>query len=79
MTDFVISLPEDVSEEAQQAAQAMNISLDELFVSALNLYLAALHNKSIRERLDQVYETDASNIDPALLKMQLASVHDETW
>jgi DNA-binding protein Fis len=79
MADLVISLPNDVSEEARQAAQAMNISLDELFAEALNLYLATLRNQNIREQLDLVYETETSEIDSPLLKMQLASVCDETW
>lgn len=79
MTDLIISLPNDISEEAQQAAQAMDMTLDELFSEAINLYLATLHKNNIREQLDRVYETESSNIDSSFLKMQLASVGREKW
>jgi hypothetical protein len=77
--DLTISIPEQMSEEAKKIANEMNISLDQLFMLAFYHYLSAYHGELLTEILDTVYKDEPSTIDPALLKLQSASLGSEDW
>jgi hypothetical protein len=77
--DLIISIPEHMSEEAKKIADEMNISLDQLFTLAFYHYLSAYHGELLTEILDTVYKGEPSTIDPALLKLQSASLGSEEW
>ena len=77
--DLTISIPEHISEEARKIAAEMNISLDQLFTLAFYHYLSAYHSELLTEILDAVYKGEPSTIDPALLRLQSASLGPEGW
>ena len=77
--DLTISVPEHVSEEARKIANEMDISLDQLFTLAFYHYLSTYRGELLTEVLDAVYKDEPSGIDPALLKMQSASLGSEEW
>lgn len=77
--DLTISIPEQMSAEAKKIANEMNISLDQLFMLAFYHYLSAYHGEFLTEILDTVYKVEPSTIDPALLKLQSASLGSEDW
>lgn len=77
--DILISLPTPVSQEAEQTAEELGITLEELLKTALSVYLASFRGKALTEMLNSVYEEESSEIDPVLTKMQLASLEPEEW
>ena len=77
--DFKISLPNEVSEEAQRIADEMQISLDELFTLALAHYLTHQQGEHVTKALDALYATEASALDPGLKRLQTISIRDEQW
>ena len=60
-------------------AQALGISLSELYTAALTAYVTTHPNGGVTEALNRVYDEESSTLDPALVRIQLASVGDETW
>jgi len=80
MTKKNISIPRSVFKTAEQLAKNLGMSLSEFYTAALSAYIEGYrNNSSITEKLNQVYETESSSIDPELVKMQVVSLGDETW
>lgn len=77
--DLTISVPENVSEEAKKIAIEMNISVDQLFTLAFYHYLSAYRGDLLTNLLDSVYQNEPSTLDPALLKLQSASLGPAEW
>lgn len=72
-----ISIPNPISEAAEQLAQELGMSLSELYTAALSAYVARY--RDVTQSLDRVYSTETSTIDPALLEMQAVSLDGEAW
>ena len=64
-----ISIPNPIFEAAQQLAQQLNMSLSELYTAALAAYVAEYQNEDVTEKLNQVYETEPSNLESDLVTL----------
>jgi acetyl-CoA carboxylase alpha subunit len=74
-----ISIPNPLFRSAQQLADKLGISLSDLYTAALADYVIAHEKGSVTEALNQVYETESSEIEPELVKIQMVSVGGDTW
>lgn len=61
-----ISVPDRVHRAADRAARRMRVPRSQLYVKALEAYLAATSEEEITRRLDAVYGTEAGPVDPFL-------------
>lgn len=74
-----ISLPDPIFEQAEALAQQLGISRSELYTKALQAYLKRHNHDRILLKLNQVYDTESSEIDPAVASMQFMSLPHEDW
>ncbi len=75
-----ISLPRDVYQAAEAAARREGMSRSRLYVEAIQLFLQSRGTRRITERLNEVYASTPSSVDPAFIVMQSASLGpDEAW
>ena len=76
-----ISVPDAIFEEADRAAKRRGMSRSELYSKAIAEYVSAERFLGVRERLDAIYGTDpaASMLDPALARLQSASLGKDDW
>ncbi len=77
-----VSIPDGLFESAEGFAKRRGMSRSELYAKALREYLEEHKAEGITERLDEVYgpEGDAGGLDPALARLQAASLpRDEGW
>jgi hypothetical protein len=74
-----ISIPNPIYHAAEKLAKELGISLSELYTAALTAYVSEHEGKSVTEKLDDVYMTESSALEPELVEMQIASVGDEQW
>jgi metal-responsive CopG/Arc/MetJ family transcriptional regulator len=74
-----ISLPDSVFAEAEILAQQMGISRSELYTKALRAYLKRYNRDQILLKLNQVYATESSELDPVMARMQFMSLPHEDW
>ncbi|MHA2030600.1 MAG: hypothetical protein ACXAC2_14730 [Candidatus Kariarchaeaceae archaeon] len=80
MTKKNISIPRSVFKTAEQLAKSLGMSLSEFYTAALSAYIESYkNNSSVTEKLNQIYKTESSSIDPEMVKIQVASLGDETW
>ena len=74
-----ISIPDELFEVAEQAAQRLGMSRSQLYATAVAEYLAEYGTQGVTETLDEVYEDHRSEMDPTLLRMQIASLAEDDW
>jgi hypothetical protein len=74
-----ISIPRPISEAAEQTAHRLGISLSDLYTAALTTYVTTHRQHEVTELLNQVYEVEASNVEPVLVDLQVASLDGEAW
>ena len=77
--ESTVSIPTDLLEESQKTAQKLGMSLTEFFSMAIRSYVSKNQFQNVTEKLNKVYETESSSIDPNLMNMQLLSLENESW
>ena len=74
-----ISIPDDVFSRADRLAKRLHMSRSELYTHAVEEYVGEHRHSRVREKLDEVYSTESSSVDLALLNAQAASLPEEDW
>jgi metal-responsive CopG/Arc/MetJ family transcriptional regulator len=74
-----ISLPDELFASADALAERLGISRSQLFATALAEYLAKHQSQKVTDRLNAVYATEPSTLDPALQRAQRRSLGKESW
>ena len=78
-----ISLPDDLFEAAEAAAQRAGLSRSQFYQLALRTQLAAEAASGVTERLNTVYGEDApageGGLDPTVDALQRSSLEPEEW
>ena len=74
-----ISIPNEVFVAAEGLAERLGMSRSQLYSSAIAQYVAAHRSKGVTARLNEVYENQQAEVDPAILDLQSASVAAEDW
>ena len=74
-----ISIPDSVFTPAERLAKELEMSRSELYSRAVQEYVAEHRHMKVREKLDQVYGSQPSVVDPVLTDLQAASLPPEEW
>jgi metal-responsive CopG/Arc/MetJ family transcriptional regulator len=74
-----ISIPDEVFVAAEGLAERLGVSRSQLYSSAVAQFIAAHRSNGVTARLNAVYETEAADLDPAMMDLQNLSVPTEEW
>jgi len=74
-----ISIPDSVFTRVERFARRRKISRSSLFTVAVSEYLDQHREEGITEKLNQIYSTEDSSLDPGLAEAQMLSVAEEQW
>lgn len=76
-----ISIPDKVFKAAEKAAKRLGVSRSELYVRAIQEYLAQHSDDHVTEELNNIYSSSKahSQLDSALGKMQSSSLNGREW
>jgi metal-responsive CopG/Arc/MetJ family transcriptional regulator len=77
--ETAISIPSDLFQQAEELAQQIGLTRDELYTRALRRLLKAYQDTELTRQLNEIYEHEDSSIDPILMQMQLMSLEPEEW
>ena len=69
-----VSIPDPVFEAADKLARRMGISRSRLYSVALQRFVQDHNDEAITVKLNEVYATEASELDPILQTIQSRSV-----
>jgi metal-responsive CopG/Arc/MetJ family transcriptional regulator len=73
-----VSLPNELHRSGDRLAKRLGISRSELYARALAEFLAKHQSDQITQRLNAVYATADSRLDPALAKAQREALARES-
>lgn len=74
-----ISVPDPLFDTAERMSRRLGISRSRLYALAVEEYLKSHRTQGVKEALDEVYQSEVSELDPALRAMQGASLSREDW
>ena len=74
-----ISLPDDLFASADALAERLGVSRSNLFATALAEFLAKHQSRRVTERLDAVYATESSALDPVVRRAQRKTILRDKW
>jgi metal-responsive CopG/Arc/MetJ family transcriptional regulator len=77
--EMTISIPRDMFQRADEIAQKLGLTRDELYTQALKRFLENYSDDEITRQLNEVYERVDSSLDPVLMRMQLTAIDQEKW
>jgi metal-responsive CopG/Arc/MetJ family transcriptional regulator len=72
-----ISLPDTLFRAAESLAGRLGVSRSRLYAAALEEYIARHQARRVSERLDAVYSSEPSIIDPAVARAQAQSLRSD--
>ncbi len=74
-----ISILDSLFQAAEQFATEQGLSRSALYAPAIQLYLQIHRYHGITDALNQVYATEASQLDPAFAAAQARSLPEDDW
>ena len=74
-----ISLPDDLFASAEALAERMGISRSHLVATALAEFVAKHQSRKVTARLDALYTTESSALEPDLRRAQTRAVSTDAW
>ena len=74
-----ISIPDKVFDSADRLAKKLKLSRSQLYAKAIEEFVTEHAHLSVREKLDQMYTTEASRMDPAVARAQAVAITREDW
>jgi len=69
-----VSIPDSLFKAADRASKKLKVSRSKLYAQALEEYLQSRTSMTVRERLDEIYGSESSELDPVLAEMQRRSI-----
>lgn len=74
-----ISIPDPVFDSAERLAHRLGVSRSELYTKAIRQFVQHHDASEVTARLNELYETESSELDPVLQSMQSRSVDSGSW
>ena len=74
-----ISIPDKVFNSAEKLANRLGKTRSQLYAQAISSYIARHQTDDITKKLDEVYASENSKLDPELRMMQSVTIFKEQW
>ncbi len=74
-----LSIPDDLFDSAETLGKKLRVSRSRLYATALAEFLAKHRGRKTTERLNAVYGSEDSRLDPRLRRLQARSLGDSAW
>jgi len=74
-----ISIPDDVFTQAERFAHQKKMTRSALFTAAVDEYIHHHREDDVTRKLDEVYASEDSSLDPVFAKLQSLSLPREDW
>lgn len=71
---IAVSIPDPLFEAAERVAHRLGLSRSQLYARAIERFLADDPDDEVTARLDDVYASEASSLDPGLARAQRRAV-----
>jgi metal-responsive CopG/Arc/MetJ family transcriptional regulator len=74
-----VSIPDELFESAETLGKRLGVPRSRLYATALAEFLAKHKGRKTTERLNAVYTTEDSRLDPRMRRLQRRSLERQSW
>jgi len=74
-----LSIPNDLFDSAETLSKRLGVSRSRLYATALAEFLAKHRGRKTTARLDAVYSSEDSRLDPRLRRLQARALGESSW
>lgn len=74
-----LSIPDELFESAETLGKRLGVSRSRLYATALADFLAKHRGRKVTDRLNAVYSTEESRLEPRVRRLQRRSLERDTW
>jgi metal-responsive CopG/Arc/MetJ family transcriptional regulator len=74
-----VSIPDELFESAETLGKRLGVPRSRLYATALAEFLAKHKGRKTTERLNAVYTTEDSRLDPRIGRLQRRSLERQSW
>jgi metal-responsive CopG/Arc/MetJ family transcriptional regulator len=74
-----VSIPDELFESAETLGRRLRVSRSRLYAAALADFLAKHRGRKITDRLNAVYSTEESRLEPRVGHLQRRSLDRDAW
>lgn len=68
-----VSIPDPIYSKAEKLARRLGKSRSEIYAKAIQAYVDSREDDEVTAKLNEVYDTEPSELDPVLAKLQTQS------
>ena len=76
---IALSIPDDLFATAETLSKRLGMSRSRLYASALDDFLAKHRGGKVTQRLNTVYATQDSRVEPVVRRLQRRSLERNAW
>ena len=76
---IALSIPDELFESAETLGKRLGVSRSRLYATALADFVAKHRSRKVTERLDAVYASEESRLDPDVRRLQNRSLSRGSW
>lgn len=74
-----VSIPDALFMAAEREAKRLSVSRSQLYANAIREFLKSRSSEEITRRLNEVYSEQPSEIDSALMALQMQAIRESAW
>ena len=74
-----ISIPDVIFETAEKMAHRLGVSRSQLYTTAISDFIREHQNDGVTKKLNDIYTSEPSNLDPIYHAIQYASLEKDEW
>ncbi len=74
-----LSIPDELFESAETLGKRLGVSRSRLYATALADFVAKHQGRKVTTRLDAVYNTEDSHLEPGVRRLQARSLPRDSW
>ena len=74
-----ISIPDTIFQQAEKTARQLKITRSELYAKAVEIFISQHHSQSVTEKLNEIYASENSGLEPEFSHAQTAMLDAENW
>ena len=74
-----LSIPDKLFETAETLSKRLGVSRSRLYATALAEFLSKHRGRKVTERLNTVYGTEESGVEPGVRRLQRRSLERDAW
>ena len=74
-----LSIPDELFASAETLGKRLGVSRSRLYATALADFVAKHRGRKITERLDAVYSSEESRLDPTVRRLQRRTLARQSW